>query len=83
MFLNGRHLKAARTMAAMSQDRLALAAGIHVNSVKRWEATPESPLEGYAVERMQHALRMAGVIVATEQHAAYPSAIVRLSHFEA
>jgi len=81
MFLDGRHLKAARTMAAMSQDRLARAAGIHVNSVKRWEAVAESPLQGYAVERMRRALRMVGVVAATEENAGQPSAIVRFSHF--
>jgi DNA-binding XRE family transcriptional regulator len=35
---NGRHLRAARTLAGLTQQQLADAAGIHVNAVRYWEA---------------------------------------------
>lgn len=61
MFLrSGRHLKAARALAGLSQRQLAAAAGLHFNSIKYHEAKPE-PLGGYAVSRMEAVLASRGV----------------------
>ena len=57
---NGRHLAAARSLTDMTQEELAIAAGIHRNTVKRWERSSER-IGGYAVSRMAEALREHGI----------------------
>ena len=57
---NGRYLKAARVLAGMTQAQLADEAGLHTNSVKRWERSPER-IGGYAVSRMVAALTDSGI----------------------
>jgi DNA-binding transcriptional regulator YiaG len=61
-FANGRHIVAARVMAGISQVELAALAGIHRNSLQRWES--RGPLQdGWALEKIEAALRLEGVIV--------------------
>ena len=57
---NGRYLAAARSLADMTQADLALAASLHVNSVKRWERSSER-IGGYAVSRMAEVLKERGI----------------------
>jgi transcriptional regulator with XRE-family HTH domain len=63
---DGRHLRAARILAGLTQQQLANAAGINVNAVRYWEAEdrPSEPW-GYAIEKLVTALRQHGVEVAT------------------
>lgn len=73
-FRNGRHLKAARTLAGLRQTELAALAGLHPNSVKRLELKSGSFSRDYAAERIGNALRERGVIAE-----AWPLALVRLA----
>ncbi len=59
-FLNGRHLRAARELAGLSRKAVAIAAGLHPNSVKAWELVCTPP-EGVAVNRIRKALEARGV----------------------
>lgn len=61
-FAHGRHIVAARTLAGLSQAELAALAGIHRNSLQRWESM-DSLKGGWALERIETALRLKGVIV--------------------
>ena len=66
MFLrSGRHLKAARALAGMSQRQLAAAAGLHWNSCKYHERKPGT-LNGYAVDKMAEVLSRQGVATSTD-----------------
>ena len=56
----GKQMRAARALVGWSQDELAGAAGLHVNSVKTWEAR-ERIGPGHAVEAMHTALEGQGV----------------------
>ena len=73
-FKDGRHLKAARTMAGLKQTELASLAGIHVNSLKRLELAKNVFGSDYAVKRIGEALRAKGIIAE-----AWPLAMVRLA----
>jgi transcriptional regulator with XRE-family HTH domain len=64
-FLTGRHLKAARALAGLSQRQLAAAAGLHFNSVKYHEEK-SGPLNGYAVDKMAEVLSRQGVATSTD-----------------
>jgi DNA-binding transcriptional regulator YiaG len=57
---SGRYLVAARSLTDMTQEQLATAAGIHPNSVKRWERSSER-IGGYAVRQMVDALSKHGI----------------------
>jgi DNA-binding transcriptional regulator YiaG len=61
-FVTGRHLRAARILARLSQADLARAAGVHRNCVKYWESDSRkgSP-SGWAVDRLRDALAEHGV----------------------
>jgi transcriptional regulator with XRE-family HTH domain len=52
---SGRQLRAARILAGYSQRELAIAAGLHPNSVKGWERR-SGPISGFAVQQMIDAL---------------------------
>jgi DNA-binding transcriptional regulator YiaG len=56
---SGRHLKAARVLAGLTQQQLATEASLHVNSVKGWERHRD-PIDGYAVDRMTETLKRRG-----------------------
>ena len=62
---NGRTLKAARTLAGLTQRQLAVLAGLHPNSVKHWEGSNER-IGGFAVRRMVEALGHRGVYCGEE-----------------
>jgi transcriptional regulator with XRE-family HTH domain len=63
---DGRHLRAARILAGLTQQQLADAAAVNVNAVRYWEADDRSSEpSGYAVEQVIAALRKHGVEVAT------------------
>lgn len=57
---SGRHLKAARVLAGLTQQQLATAACLHLNSVKGWERHQDR-IAGYAVDRMLGALASRGI----------------------
>jgi DNA-binding transcriptional regulator YiaG len=63
---DGRHLRAARTLAGLSQKEFAVAAGCHPNCVRYWEADdgPIAP-NGGAVDLLIEVLRKYGIEVAT------------------
>jgi len=56
----GKQMRAARALVGWSQDDLAGAAGLHVNSVKTWEAR-ERIGSGHAVAAMHTAFEGQGV----------------------
>jgi transcriptional regulator with XRE-family HTH domain len=63
---DGRHLRAARILAGLTQQQLADAAELHVNAVRYWEADDRSSEPwGVAIDRLVAALRNHGVEVAT------------------
>ena len=62
---DGRHLRAARILAGLTQQQLAVAADVHVNCVRYWEADDRSADPwGFAIDRLVAALRQHGVEVA-------------------
>lgn len=73
---SGRHLKAARVLAGMTQRQLAQAAGLHVNAVKYWERD-HGRIGGHAVSRMIEALAAAGVTAAEEYSGVRSVAVLR------
>ena len=76
-FIDGKHLRAARVMAGMSQSELAAAAELHPNSVKYWERQ-DYGVAGWAVERMAEALAARGVVAGTTYEGQRQSVFVRL-----
>ena len=58
---NGRHLVAARTLAALKQTELARLASLHVNSLKRLERMARIE-RGWAIEKIEKALQAEGII---------------------
>jgi transcriptional regulator with XRE-family HTH domain len=63
---DGRHLRAARILAGLTQQQLAEAAAINVNAVRYWEADDRSSEpSGYAIDKLVGALRQHGVEVAS------------------
>jgi hypothetical protein len=73
---NGRHLKAGRVLAGMTQSQLAEAAGLHVNSVKYHEQQ-ETRIGGHAVTRMRDALGAAGISFGEEHISGKSLAVLR------
>jgi transcriptional regulator with XRE-family HTH domain len=73
---NGRHLKAARIMAGLTQVQLADAAGLHPNSVKRWEGYSRR-IGGHAVGLMVEALELYGVHFGEEHSEGRSVAVLR------
>jgi DNA-binding XRE family transcriptional regulator len=62
-FQDGRHVIAARAMAGLTQEQLAKAAGLHRNSLRRWEGPKPLPRRVWALERIETALKARGVMV--------------------
>jgi hypothetical protein len=63
---DGRHLRAARILAGLTQQQLAYAAHVHVNCVRYWEADDRSSDPwGGAINQLVAALRRYGVEVGT------------------
>ena len=63
---DGRHLRAARILAGLTQQQLAHAADVHVNCVRYWEADDRSSEPwGGAIDQLIAALRRYGVDVGT------------------
>ena len=63
---DGRHLRAARILAGLTQQQLAHAAKVNVNCVRYWEANDRcSEPWGVGVDKLVAALRQHGVEVAT------------------
>jgi DNA-binding transcriptional regulator YiaG len=62
---DGRHLRAARILAGLTQQQLAHAANVNVNCVRYWEADDRSSEpSGVAIDKLLAALRKHGVEVA-------------------
>ena len=61
-FATGRHLAAARTMAGLTQAKLADLAGVHVNSLKRLERMKSISGSDYSVWHIFNALKDKGII---------------------
>ena len=57
---SGRFIAAGRVLASMTQEELAVASSLHVNSVKRSERS-SSRIGGYAVSRITDALLERGI----------------------
>jgi transcriptional regulator with XRE-family HTH domain len=78
---DGRHLRAARILAGLTQQELAKAAAINVNAVRYWEAKDRSSEPwGYAIDRLVTALRQHGVEVATVFSDDNQFALIRRQH---
>ena len=76
-FIDGRHLRAARTVAGLNQAELAAAAGIHFNSVKYWENSRNGRPAGWAVDRIVQALANKGVVAGVIYEGGRPSGFIR------
>ena len=57
---SGRYIAAGRVLIGMTQQQLADAAGLHVNSVKRWEKQT-GRISGHAVSQMLAVLADRGI----------------------
>ena len=77
---NGKHLRAARTLAGLTQRQLAAESGLHRNSVKLWENRPDR-IGGHAVSAMVNALGRRGVQLGEEcDDSGRPVAVVKIGH---
>jgi hypothetical protein len=63
MILTGNHLRAARALAGIDQERLAELADVHIGTVRNMEACGADPIGGYAStrEKVQRALESLGI----------------------
>ena len=63
MLSTGNQLRAARALAGLEQSGLAIAAGVHVNTIRKLEAVGPDYLPGNAetTRKLQMALESAGV----------------------
>ena len=78
---NGRHLRAARILAGLTQQQLADAAELHVNAVRYWEADDRSAEPwGFAIDRLVAVLRQHGVEVAAAFSGDQQIALIRRSN---
>jgi transcriptional regulator with XRE-family HTH domain len=78
MFLDGRHLRAARVAAGLSQAALADLAGVHRGSVRYWERhTTARGIDGWALREIEKALLGAGVRAEVAADRARRFAVVR------
>ena len=78
---DGRHLRAARILAGLTQQQLADAAELHVNAVRYWEADDRSAEPwGFAIDRLVAVLRQHGVEVAAAFSGDQQIALIRRSN---
>jgi transcriptional regulator with XRE-family HTH domain len=78
---DGRHLRAARILAGLTQQQLADAADLHVNSLRYWEADDRSSEPwGVAIDRLVAVLRNHGVEVAAVFGGNQQIALIRRSN---
>jgi transcriptional regulator with XRE-family HTH domain len=78
---DGRHLRAARILAGLTQQQLAEAAELHVNAVRYWEADDRSAEPwGVAIDRLIAVLRQHGVEVAAVFGGDQQIALIRRSN---
>jgi len=63
MELTGNHLRAARGLVGLDQERLSDLSGVSINTVRNMEASGERPIGGYASTRdkVQRALEALGI----------------------
>ena len=63
MELTGNHLKAARALVGVDQERLSELSGVSINTVRNMEACGDKPIGGYASTRdkVQRALAAFGI----------------------
>jgi transcriptional regulator with XRE-family HTH domain len=63
MELTGNHLKAARALVGLDQERLSELSGVSINTVRNMEASGDQPIGGYASTRdkVQAALEALGI----------------------
>jgi hypothetical protein len=63
MNLTGNHLKAARMLCGVDQERLSALAGVGINTVRNMEAYGDQPIGGYQStrEKVQRALEAIGI----------------------
>ena len=63
MDLTGNHIKAARALLGIDQDRLSELSGLSINTVRNCEASGDQPIAGYAStrEKVQKALEALGI----------------------
>ena len=78
---DGRHLRAARILAGLTQQQLADAAELHVNAVRYWEADDRSAEPwGFAIDRLVAVLRQHGVEVGAAFSGDQQIALIRRSN---
>lgn len=63
MELTGNHLKAARALVGIDQERLSDLSGVSINTVRNMEGCGDQPIGGYAStrEKVQRALEAFGI----------------------
>jgi transcriptional regulator with XRE-family HTH domain len=63
MELTGNHLRAARALVGLDQERLSELSGVSVNTIRNMEACADQPIGGYASTRdkVQRALEDLGI----------------------
>jgi transcriptional regulator with XRE-family HTH domain len=63
MDLTGNHVKAARALLGIDQERLSELSGVSINTVRNCEASGDQPIAGYAStrEKVQKALEALGI----------------------
>jgi transcriptional regulator with XRE-family HTH domain len=63
MELTGNHLKAARALVGIDQERLSDLSGVSINTVRNMEGCSDQPIGGYAStrEKVQRALEALGI----------------------
>jgi hypothetical protein len=63
MDLTGNHVKAARALLGIDQERLSELSGVSINTVRNCEACGDQPIAGYASTRdkVQRALEALGI----------------------
>src|ERR1700733_12060965 len=63
MDLTGNHIKAARALLGIDQERLSELSGVSINTVRNCEAAGAQPIAGYAStrEKVQKALEALGI----------------------
>lgn len=63
MELTGNHVKAARALLGIDQERLSELSGVSINTIRTQEASGDQPIAGYAStrEKVQRALEVMGI----------------------